>query len=419
VPVTPHEELAPIASQIGPYLLQEPLGEGATAVVYRAVHAFLEREVALKLMPPEENPAVIDRFLDEARLLSRLSHPGLVRIFDCGVLPQGGAFLAMELLEGEPLSRRLARLGRLPLTELVDIIGQLAGALEVVHDAGLVHRDIKPSNIMLVGDRVKLLDFGVAKRLEARPRTAPGMLLGTPYYMSPEQCRGARHIDRRSDVYALGAVLFQMATGRPPFDKPTLAEVLEAHLVQAPPRLGRPDLPARVAQVVARALAKSPDDRYSCALAMANALAGGSRTAPMDAAPDPARTIPHKAVAAVLPRPTRPMQRVSRRPLLWALLVATLVTCALIVVVAKLAEPPSVAPVIEAKIEAKVEANIEAKIEPEPKVEPRVEVEPKVEPRHHHRPPETRPPEPAPMVSPVPFKRHPELIDPFDDPDVR
>jgi serine/threonine-protein kinase len=418
VPVTPLEELAPIASQIGPYLLQEPLGEGSTAVVYRAVHAFLEREVALKLMPPEEDPAVIDRFLDEARLLSRLSHPGLARIFDCGILPQGGAFLAMELLHGELLHHRLRRLGRLPLSELVDIIRQLADALEVVHDAGLVHRDIKPSNILLVGDRVKLLDFGVAKRLDARPRTAPGMLLGTPYYMSPEQCRGARHIDRRSDVYALGAVLFQMATGRPPFNKTTLAEVLEAHLVQAPPRLARPDLPARVGQVVARALAKSPDDRYSSALAMANALEGGSRTAPMNAAlDDPARTLPQKGIAAVLPRPTRRMTRVSRRPMLLAVLVATLVTCALIFVVAQLAEPPPVAPVMEPPFERKTERKIEPRVEP--KVEPRIEVEPKIEPKHHRasRPPE--PPAPAPMVSPVPFKRHPELINPFDDPDVR
>src|SRR5437016_3402324 len=136
-------------------------------------------------MPDEEEPQVLERFLDEARLLSKLSHPGLVRIYDCGILPQGGAFLAMELLQGELLHDRVHRRGRLPLDEITDIIRQLADALEVVHDAGLVHRDIKPTNIFLVEGGVKLLDFGVAKQLDARPRTAPGMLLGTPYYMAP------------------------------------------------------------------------------------------------------------------------------------------------------------------------------------------------------------------------------------------
>src|SRR3954471_15017389 len=115
-------EAAESARQIGPYLVEEELGHGSTAVVYRAVHAYLDRPVALKVMPDEEEPQVLERFLDEARLLSKLSHPGLVRIYDCGILPQGGAFLAMELLDGELLHDRLKRMGRLPLPELVDII---------------------------------------------------------------------------------------------------------------------------------------------------------------------------------------------------------------------------------------------------------------------------------------------------------
>ncbi len=156
-------------------------------------------------MLTEEKPAALGRFLDEACALARLQHPGLVQIFDCGFLPEGGAFLAMELLDGELLQDRLGRTGPLPLDEMIEVTRQLAEALEVVHDAGLVHRDIKPANIFLLEERgrlrVKLLDFGVAKQVSApggRSRTGPGLLVGTPYYMSPEQCRG-RDVDHRTD----------------------------------------------------------------------------------------------------------------------------------------------------------------------------------------------------------------------------
>jgi serine/threonine-protein kinase len=412
---------------IGPYQVQEPLGQGSTAVVYRARHAFLERAVALKVMPAAEDPAVMERFLDEARLLSRLSHPGLVHISDCGYLPQGGAFLAMELLEGELLQKRMQRLARLPLAEMVDIVRQLADALEVVHDAGLVHRDIKPSNIVLVKDegqmRVKLLDFGVAKRTDGKGRTLPGMLLGTPFYMAPEQCRGQLSIDRRADVYALGAMLFQMATGRPPFNGNSVAEVLESHLLHTPPPLTRlaPELPPAVSEVVARALAKSPDDRFSCALGMAHALADaahtrrGRSTAPMHTPQDPNPTIPHKAVAAVLPRPTLPMMRLGATPartfaVTFGLAAALGVALLLGFWTLTHREPsPPVAPP-PARAEARPEARPVLEV-----VDGDDEELPKPTRPRRHRPAEAAPPPaavpPARAASPPP-----ELKDPFDDP---
>ncbi len=185
----------------------------------------------------------------------------------------------MELLDGELLAARMMREPRLTLVEMVEVTRQLCDALEIVHDAGLIHRDVKPSNIFLVQERgqlrVKLLDFGVAKRLGPEvARTAPGALLGTPVYMSPEQCRGEPSIDRRADVYSIGAVLFEMATGRPPFTHKSIAELIEAHMYQAPPSLAElaPQLPPVVGQVVACALAKLPNDRFPCAMALAKAL---------------------------------------------------------------------------------------------------------------------------------------------------
>jgi tRNA A-37 threonylcarbamoyl transferase component Bud32 len=361
--------------------VEAPLGRGSTAIVYRAVHAFLEKRVALKVMPEEEQPQILERFLDEARLLARLSHPGLVHIYDCGILPQGGAFLAMELLEGELLHDRMRRRGRLALDEMVDIVRQLTDALEVVHDAGLIHRDIKPTNIFLVGDRVKLLDFGVAKQLDARPRTLPGQLLGTPYYMSPEQCRGDAHMDRRSDVYAL------------------------------PPAVGA---------VVARALAKAPDDRFSCALAMANAFeeaAGrrGKSTAPMMPAFDPRMTVPHKAQAAPLPVPM-PTEIVPhlhlRRRMLLAVLATVAVTCALIFVVALLAAPE---PPAQMALEPPPKPAV-APPEPERVIEVIRDDEARPRPHKRHPPPSvTRDQETsAEVVIPSP-RAIPELRDPFHD----
>jgi serine/threonine-protein kinase len=418
------EALATVTSglKIGPYVVEAPLGRGSTAIVYRAVHAFLEKRVALKVMPEEEQPQILERFLDEARLLARLSHPGLVHIYDCGILPQGGAFLAMELLEGELLHDRMRRRGRLALDEMVDIVRQLTDALEVVHDAGLIHRDIKPTNIFLVGDRVKLLDFGVAKQLDARPRTLPGQLLGTPYYMSPEQCRGDAHMDRRSDVYALGALVFQMATGRPPFDMATLPEVIEAHLLFAPPPLASlaPELPPAVGAVVARALAKAPDDRFSCALAMANAFeeaAGrrGKSTAPMMPAFDPRMTVPHKAQAAPLPVPM-PTEIVPhlhlRRRMLLAVLATVAVTCALIFVVALLAAPE---PPAQMALEPPPKPAV-APPEPERVIEVIRDDEARPRPHKRHPPPSvTRDQETsAEVVIPSP-RAIPELRDPFHD----
>jgi serine/threonine-protein kinase len=255
-----------LVEKLGNYRVKELIGRGATATVYRGEHVWLGRQVALKVVPKGTA-----RFLDEARALSQLSHPGLVKIYECELLEGGGAWLAMEMLEGEVLRARLTRMGKLPFVEILDIVQQLADALACVHEAGLVHRDLKPSNIFLAGDRVKLLDFGLAKHAD-RKRTAPGDILGTPYYMPPEQCRGLPDIDRRADVYALGAVLFEMAAGRPPFVYDSVAAVIHAHLTENPPPLDRPDLPPLVDEVVAQALAKNREQRFVSTRALAAAL---------------------------------------------------------------------------------------------------------------------------------------------------
>jgi eukaryotic-like serine/threonine-protein kinase len=266
-----------VGERVGHYLVGELIGRGAGGDVYRGNHLYLRRKAAIKFVQPKGNGA-LDRFLAEARDMAALRHPGLVEIYDCALMTGDSAWLAMELLEGESLAERLRRDKRLTLEEIVDIIGQLADALEAVHDAGLVHRDLKPANVFLIGERgqlrVKLLDFGVAKHLEAPVRTAPGALLGTPYYMSPEQCRGEATVDRRSDVYSLGALLFELAAGRPPFVGRALADLIDQHIHESPPSLRElaPGLPPVVAEVAACALQKSPDDRFPCALALAKEL---------------------------------------------------------------------------------------------------------------------------------------------------
>jgi serine/threonine-protein kinase len=387
------------------------IGSGATAEVFHAEHIWLDRPVALKILPPGDS---IERFLDEARVLARLSHPGLVKIYDSDLLAGDGAYLAMELLEGESLQSRLARAGRLTLGEMVDIVGQLAQALEVVHDAGLVHRDLKPSNIFLCGDRVKLLDFGIAKQL-GKPRTAPGTLLGTPYYMPPEQCRGEPNVDRRADVYALGAVLYQMAAGRPPFDGDTVEQVIAGHLFHAPPPLSglAPGLPSRVGEVAAIALAKAPDDRFPCALAMASALAEvrdqGPSTQPMR---------PVVAPEIVPAKESLPLETIPRQSRAWLAVPVLLLAFALAVIVERLTRPTEIEPppAIVQPIAPAI-LPVEEPREIAPVDEPRQVASPTTHPRPIHKRAVEKisvaPEEPPPPAPPQRKRTAAGLLDPF------
>ncbi|HEY8924707.1 MAG TPA: serine/threonine-protein kinase, partial [Polyangia bacterium] len=262
---------------VGSYQILERLGTGGMGEVYRARHLHLDRQAAIKmlLMELSQDREAVDRFFAEAQATSLIHHPGIVEIFDCNVHESGRVFLVMELLEGETLAERMRRdpdLGRdLPL--VLGIADQIADALGAAHARGIVHRDLKPENVFLVKPpasqaggvpRVKVLDFGIAKLLNSRggsgrmseAHTLADRVLGTPAYMSPEQCRDARSVDHRTDVYSLGCVLFEMIAGHLPFQASTFGELVAAQLWETPPAL-----PGPASKLVARMLAKDPSWR--------------------------------------------------------------------------------------------------------------------------------------------------------------
>ncbi len=253
--------------RIGPYEIQGELGNGGMGVVYRAMHVHLRRPAAIKVLRPEYggHSLALDRFLNEARATTAIRHPGIVEIYDYGHTDSGAAYIAMELLEGVTLGARLAKRSHLPLSEVVAIARGIAAPLAAAHEAGIVHRDLKPENVFLVGervDRIKLLDFGIAKLESSASRTTAGLILGTPTYMSPEQCRGITDCDHRADLYALGCVLYELLVGVPPFGRDgSMSDLMAAHLEAAVPELSHARVPLELRRLVARLLAKSPADR--------------------------------------------------------------------------------------------------------------------------------------------------------------
>jgi serine/threonine-protein kinase len=255
----------------GRYEILEPLAEGGMGAVFRARRRHLGDDVAIKIMRPDHvGPAAHERFLRESRACATLRHPNIVSILDYSIDAEGHPFLVMELLSGPSLRDEIASRGRLDVEDVQRIIPPLCAALQLAHKRNIVHRDIKPANIVAhdfgTGDRVyKLVDFGLANVRESADETrltGPHQFLGTVAYASPEQLTG-RPIDTRSDIYSLGAVVFEMVTGHVPFDGDTAA-IFAAHMTAPPPRPGkvRGDLPAWVDVAVARAMAKSPDDRW-------------------------------------------------------------------------------------------------------------------------------------------------------------
>jgi eukaryotic-like serine/threonine-protein kinase len=271
-------------TEIGAYRVLAQIGQGGMGSVWMAEHTMLGRRAAIKLLHPmfTSQPDVVKRFFNEARAATAISDPGIVQIFDFGHDADGAAYIAMELLEGEPLNRRLKRLGRLPAVDALRILRQVAASLGVAHQGGIVHRDLKPENIFLVrdpevpgGERAKLLDFGIAKLThDTGEHTQTSAVIGTPTYMSPEQCRGAGHVDQRSDVYALGCVLFALLTGRPPFQAMGSGEIIAMHLREAPPLLSSraPELAPELGALVARCLEKDPELRFASGAELAAEL---------------------------------------------------------------------------------------------------------------------------------------------------
>ena len=281
------------------YLLQKKLGEGGMGAVYLATHIVLEKQVALKILHGEfaRKPDLVERFMQEARAASRIRHENVIDISDFGTTPDGMVFFAMELLKGRDLHEEIARArlaGQLlPWERSKKIFLQICAALSAAHALGIIHRDLKPENIYLVEflgepDFVKLLDFGIAKLMEVadgdRKLTRTGMLFGTPEYMSPEQARGDT-VDPRVDVYAMGCILFQLVTGRVPFEAENFMGVLSLHLTQPPPTIPLDvfdsiGAPRALAQVIDKALAKDRNQRYAKVDELARAVRQASGDKP-------------------------------------------------------------------------------------------------------------------------------------------
>ncbi len=268
-----------LGSALGGYVVVREVAEGAMGRVYEGRHPKTLERVAIKVLHDEVagDPVSVERFRREYETLRRIEHPHVLRVISQGSTPDGSYYMAMEHLEGEELARVLSREGALKPARTVRIVTQLALALEHAHRAGFVHRDLKPENIFLCptedGDHVKVLDFGVVKVQEgAGPQlTAFGTALGSPCYMSPEQAMGKRDVDSRTDVFATGAILHELATGRICFDGATVAEIMMAIVRYHPPlcHLENSRYPAAYGAVVDRALAKDREKRPSGMIALA------------------------------------------------------------------------------------------------------------------------------------------------------
>jgi WD40 repeat protein/tRNA A-37 threonylcarbamoyl transferase component Bud32 len=296
-----------IGQHLGPYRVLEQIGVGGMATVYKAYQPAMDRHVAVKVIAAHfaQEETFLRRFRREAKAVAKLEHAHILPVYDSGEA-ESRPYLVMRYLEAGTLKDRMIR-GPLPLTEVNHIIGQVGSALDYAHRMGVVHRDVKPSNVLLDAEgNTFLTDFGLAKMMEASAQlTGTGVGVGTPAYMSPEQGKGAK-VDSRTDVYSLGVMLYEMVTGRAPYEAETPLAVVLKH-IQEPlplPRSVRPDLPEEVEQVILRAMAKEPDDRFQTAGEMVRALDAAVRASGAAARTEPAARVGPAAAKAATERTT-------------------------------------------------------------------------------------------------------------------
>jgi len=377
-------EVFNIGLRIGKYELIRKLAEGGFGVLFVARDTKLDRDLVIKFLLPEHatNAKLVQRFLQEGRSLARIAHPGIVTVFetgeirDTGTPADGAAYIVMEYIDGETLTERLKRSGRLSVSVALELTRQVANALQAAHAQGIVHRDLKPDNIMLVkdpalslGERAKVLDFGIAKAAhsDSTNATQQGLVFGTPIYMSPEQATSTASANHASDIYSLGCILFELLVGKPPFSG-HIPQLIAHHIMTpAPvPSAQAPGIPPHLDQVISAMMAKTPDGRPATMtvvevlleekrvvdsmsrrrtlggaqlittappISSAGQLAAAAHVAPVyvpAAAPVPVATpiaTPHAMQAVALGSQAHTAQRPAarRRPLLWIVLALLLV----------------------------------------------------------------------------------------------
>ena len=281
------QRVEPIGQTVGNYKILRKLSTGGMGTVYYAEHALIGRSAAVKVLHPELSGSkdIVNRFFNEAKATTSIKHPGIVEVFDYGYLPSGDGYLIMEFLEGMSLARRLKKGGRYAEGEAAMLIRGVCSALAAAHAKGIVHRDLKPDNIFLVddpeapiGERPKVLDFGIAKLTDvglAGEGTKTGAVMGTPTYMSPEQCRGTGNVDLRADLYSLGCILYELMCARPPFKGLGAGELIGAHQHLRPslPSKHNPAISTEMEQLIVCLLDKDPSKRVQTAPELARYLA--------------------------------------------------------------------------------------------------------------------------------------------------